>query len=77
VELGNWRGIFGAPGITAQQRDALVKLVKAAVETPAWKETASRLGWSTEFLGGDDYRKFLEEDQQRVGAILESLGLRK
>jgi putative tricarboxylic transport membrane protein len=77
VELGNWRGIFGAPGITAQQRDALVKLVKAAVETPAWKETASRLGWSTEFLGGDDYRKFLEEDQQRVGAILESLGLKK
>jgi len=77
VELGNWRGIFGAPGITTQQRDALVKLVRTAVETPAWKETASRLGWSTEFLGGDDYRKFLEEDQQRVGAILDSLGLRK
>jgi putative tricarboxylic transport membrane protein len=77
VELGNWRGIFGAPGITTQQRDALVKLVKTAIETPAWKETASRLGWSTEFLGGDDYRKFLEEDQQRVGAILESLGLKK
>jgi len=77
VELGNWRGIFGAPGITAQQRDALVKLIKTALETPAWKETAGKLGWSTEFLGGDDYRKFLEQDQQRVGAILESLGLRK
>src|SRR5688572_2692403 len=24
VELGNWRGIFGAPGISPQQRDALV-----------------------------------------------------
>jgi len=24
VELGNWRGIFGAPGITPQQRDALL-----------------------------------------------------
>jgi putative tricarboxylic transport membrane protein len=77
VELGNWRGIFGAPGITTQQRDALVKLVKTAVETPAWKETASKLGWSTEFLGGDDYRKFLEEDTQRVAAILDSIGLKK
>jgi putative tricarboxylic transport membrane protein len=77
VELGNWRGIFGAPGITTQQRDALVRLVRTAVETPAWKDTAARLGWSTEFLGGDDYRKFLEQDEQRVGAILESLGLRK
>jgi putative tricarboxylic transport membrane protein len=77
VELGNWRGIFGAPGITRQQRDALVKLVKTAVETPAWKETAGKLGWSTEFLGGDEYAKFLDEDTKRVGAILESLGLKK
>jgi putative tricarboxylic transport membrane protein len=77
VELGNWRGIFGAPGITPQQRDNLVRMVKAAVETPAWKEAAGRLGWATEFLGGDDYRKFLEEDTQRVSAILESLGLKK
>ncbi|HZD39434.1 MAG TPA: tripartite tricarboxylate transporter substrate-binding protein, partial [Terriglobales bacterium] len=33
VELANWRGVFGAPGITREQRDALVKLVKAATET--------------------------------------------
>ena len=77
VELGNWRGIFGAPGITRQQRDALVKMVKTAVETPAWKQTAGKLGWSTEFLGGEEYAKFLEEDTKRVGAILESLGLKK
>ena len=77
VELGNWRGIFGAPGITREQRDALVSLAKAAVETPAWKESAGRLGWSTVFLGGDDYGRFLEEDTRRVGAILASLGLKK
>ena len=37
VELANWRGVFGAPGITREQRDALVKLIKAATETAAWK----------------------------------------
>jgi putative tricarboxylic transport membrane protein len=77
VELGNWRGIFGAPGITRQQRDALVKMVGAAVQTPAWKEAAGKLGWTTVFLGGDEYARFLEEDTRRVGAILESLGLKK
>ena len=46
VELGNWRGVFGAPGITTQQRDALVKLVKDATETPAWKATLAKLGWT-------------------------------
>ncbi len=77
VELGNWRGIFGAPGITPQQRDALVKLVKDATETPAWKATLEKLGWTPVFLGGDDYGKFIEEDIKRVSAIIESLGLKK
>jgi putative tricarboxylic transport membrane protein len=36
VELGNWRGVFGAPGLNAAQRDNLVKMVRAATETPAW-----------------------------------------
>jgi putative tricarboxylic transport membrane protein len=77
VELGNWRGVFGAPGITPQQRDALVKLVKSATETPAWKATLDKLGWEPWFLGGDQYKKFLEEDTKRVAAIIESLGLKK
>ena len=77
VELGNWRGIFGAPGISPQQRDALVKLVKAATETPSWKQTLEKLGWTGEYLGGEDYRKFLEEDTKRVAAIIDSLGLKK
>ena len=77
VELGNWRGIFGAPGITPQQRDALVKIVKDATETPAWKATLEKLGWTPLFLGGEDYRKFLEEDTKRVAAIIESLGIKK
>lgn len=77
VELGNWRGIFGAPGITPQQRDTLVKLVKDATATPAWKATLERLGWTAVFLGGDDYKKFIDEDGKRVGAIIESLGLKK
>jgi putative tricarboxylic transport membrane protein len=77
VELGNWRGIFAGPGLTAQQRDALVKLVRTATETPAWKQTLEKLGWEGWYLGGEDYAKFLREDEKRVGAIIESLGLKK
>jgi len=77
VELGNWRGIFGAPGLTPQQRDGLVKLVKSATETPAWKQTLEKLGWEGWYLGGDDYAKFIREDEKRVAGIIESLGLKK
>jgi putative tricarboxylic transport membrane protein len=77
VELGNWRGIFGGPGLNPQQRDALVKLVQTATETPAWKATLQKLGWEGWFLGGDAYAKFLKEDEQRIAAIMESLALKK
>jgi putative tricarboxylic transport membrane protein len=77
VELGNWRGIFGGPGLSPQQRDELVKTVKAAIETKSWKDTVDKLGWTTVFLGGEDYRKFIEEDTKRISAIIDSLGIKK
>jgi putative tricarboxylic transport membrane protein len=77
VVLGNWRGVFAAPGITPAQRDALVAAVKTATESASWKETLAKFGWDGEFLGGDDYKKFLEEDTKRIAAIIESLGLKK
>ncbi len=77
VVLGNWRGIFGAPGISTAQRDALVDLVKKATETPSWKETLGKLGWTPWFLGGDAYKAFIDEDIKRIGTIIESLGLKK
>ena len=77
VVLGNWRGIFGAPGLTPAQRDGLVKLVQAATETPAWKETLKKMGWAPWFLAGDQFKAFLEEDIRRVAAIMDSLGLKK
>ena len=77
VVLGNWRGVFAAPNITKEQRDNLVKLVKAATDSPAWKETLGKQGWQPWYLGGDEYKAFIDEDIKRIGGILESLGLVK
>ncbi len=51
VVLGNWRGVFAAPGITTAQRDALVAAVKTATDSPAWKESLTKFGWDAWFLG--------------------------
>ena len=77
VELANWRGVFGAPGITTAQRDALVKLVKAATDSAAWKTTLEKFGWAPIFLGGDDYKKFVEDDTKRIAGIIDSLGIKQ
>jgi putative tricarboxylic transport membrane protein len=76
VELSNWRGVFGAPGINAEQRDALIKIIRAATETASWKNTLAKLGWSPIFLSGDAYKKFVDEDSKRVAAIIDSLGIK-
>ncbi|HEX6438544.1 MAG TPA: tripartite tricarboxylate transporter substrate binding protein, partial [Candidatus Binatia bacterium] len=76
VELTNWRGVFGAPGITAAQRDALIKIVRGATESATWKKTLEKLGWSPIFLSGEDYKKFIDEDTKRIAAIIDSLGIK-
>jgi putative tricarboxylic transport membrane protein len=77
IELANWRGVFGAPGITTAQRDALIKIVRGATETKAWKDTVAKLGWSPIFLSGDEYKKFIDEDTKRIAGIIDSLGIKK
>src|SRR5512133_331848 len=37
VEIGNWRGVYGAPGITAAQRKALTDIVLKATQSKSWK----------------------------------------
>lgn len=77
VVLGNWRGVFAAPGITPAQRDSLIAAVRTATESPAWKESLQKFGWDSAFLPGDEYKRFLDEDVKRITAIIDSLGLRK
>ncbi len=76
VELTNWRGVFGAPAITTAQRDGLIKIVRGATESAAWKTTVEKLGWSPIFLSGEEYKKFLEEDTKRIAGIIDSLGIK-
>jgi len=77
VVLGNWRGVFGAPGITTAQRDALLAAIKAGIDSSAWKETLTKMGWESVYLPGDAFKVFLDEDIKRIRGILESLGLAK
>ncbi|HWP59710.1 MAG TPA: tripartite tricarboxylate transporter substrate binding protein [Candidatus Acidoferrales bacterium] len=76
VELANWRGVFGAPGITNQQRDALIKIVRAATESKTWKDAVAKFGWVPIFLAGDDFKKFIDEENKRIAAIIDSLGIK-
>ena len=46
VEIGNWRGVYGAPGITPEQRKALTDFILKAVKSKAWGESLEKNGWT-------------------------------
>lgn len=77
IVLGNWRGVFGAPGITKAQRDELIKAIEVGVKSKAWEESLKKNEWMNTWLAGDDYKKFLDADIKRITDILTALGLGK
>ncbi|MCY0857068.1 tripartite tricarboxylate transporter substrate binding protein [Cupriavidus sp. D39] len=77
VEIYNWRGVYGAPGITAEQRKALVDAVVKATETPLWKETLAKNDWTPFLLTGDEFGKFVDNESARLGGSLRELGVAK
>jgi putative tricarboxylic transport membrane protein len=51
VEIGNWRGVYGAPGISKAQRDELVAQIEKATKSKAWAKRCRRTtghlpGWA-------------------------------
>jgi putative tricarboxylic transport membrane protein len=77
VELANWRGIFGAPGITKAQQAELVKVVEAATKHKSWEDTLKKQEWSNFWLPGDEYGAFVTSEMKRIGEILAGLNLGK
>ena len=75
VVLYNWRGVFGAPGITTAQRDALVAIFDKMANGPAWKKTIETNGWDDIYLTGDKFGAYLKENIATVGDMLKGLGL--
>lgn len=50
VTLSNWRGVFGAPGVTVAQRDALVEFMAKVHDSAAWKQELETRKWTDVFL---------------------------
>ena len=75
VELGNWRGVYGAPGISPEQRKALTELVLAAVKTPSWAESLKQNKWTPAVLSGEAFDTFVDEQFASLRATMVKSGM--
>jgi len=75
VELTNWRGLVAPPGLTAEQRQALIDIVSEMTKGAAWQDTITRNRWEDTYLAGDEFSTFLTSETERIQQIADQLGI--
>jgi putative tricarboxylic transport membrane protein len=75
VELGNWRGVYGAAGISAPQRAALTDMVVKATRTKAWAEAVDKNNWTPALLTGEPFDRFVDDSFASLRAIMVKAGM--
>lgn len=75
VVIGNWRGLYGAPGLTPAQRSALTALVDKALATRAWTEALERNGWTPAPLSGLAFGTFVDDEFARMRDVMQKAGM--
>ncbi len=75
VEIGNWRGVYGAPGISKVQREELVAQIEKATKSKAWAEALQKNDWTPAWLGGDAFGKFVDDEFASLRATMAKSGM--
>jgi putative tricarboxylic transport membrane protein len=75
VEIGNWRGVYGAPGITAEQRKALTDFVLKALKTKSWAESMEKNNWTPALMTGKEFEDFVDREFASLRATMVKSGM--
>ncbi|MFH5923206.1 tripartite tricarboxylate transporter substrate binding protein [Roseomonas xinghualingensis] len=75
IVMGNWRGLFAPPGISADVRAKHVAFAKELNALPAWNELLQTRGWDNAFMEGTEFEAFLKRDHDATVEVLKDIGL--
>ena len=75
VEIGNWRGVYGAPGITPAQRKVLTDMLLKAAASKSWAEALEKNNWTASVLSGPAFDKFVDDDFAALRATMVKAGM--
>ncbi|MBX3641503.1 MAG: tripartite tricarboxylate transporter substrate binding protein [Rubrivivax sp.] len=75
VVIGNWRGVYGAPGITPEQTKALIDMVVQATKTKAWAQAVETNGWTPALMTGAEFGKFVDDEFASLRAVMAKSGM--
>ena len=70
----NWRGFFGAPGLSAEKTAAYQDAIAKMYDTDECETVRARNGWVNIHNPGDDFKTFLEDQEKVIGDLMKKLG---
>lgn len=68
------RGVVAPAGISKQEEQFLVEMMRKVTQSKQWAEYAAKNMMTVNFLGGADYAKYLAEERERLSETLKALG---
>ena len=75
IELGNWRGVYAAAGISEAQHQALTDKVLQATKSKSWQEALEKNSWTPALLTGKAFEDFVDRDFASLRAIMVKSGM--
>jgi putative tricarboxylic transport membrane protein len=75
IEIANWRGVYAAPGITPEQRKALIDMVVKATKTKSWAESLEKNSWTPSLLTGKEFEDFVDREFASLRATMVKAGM--
>jgi putative tricarboxylic transport membrane protein len=75
VEIGNWRGVYGAPGINEVQRKALTDMIVKATKSKAWAEAMEKNAWTPALMTGREFDEFVDKEFASLRATMVKAGM--
>ena len=75
VVLGNWRGVYGAPGITPEQRAALTDIIVKATKSKSWMEALEKNAWTPALMTGKAFDDFVDNDFAALRGTMHLAGM--
>lgn len=72
--FANWRGFFAAPDLPDEQYARMENTIRQVISTPEFEAVRTRNGWSILHHEGDEFYRFLEQQETEIYTLMTKLG---
>jgi len=76
-KLGAWRGIAAPKGIPAEARDKLVAAIRKIAASKEYTDFMVSRGLGVQYMGPEDFGKFMAKSDADLGATMKAVGIAK